>query len=178
MIACARFSPIPLTETSSSFVAVLMFTAAKAMPTAASQIANASTSFFIGSLLCFSAGFAAYRLDESSPAELQNQTVRPSERRNACRWPAMVSCLLVSVGELDHIAVIVRPAEKGDSRRQIIPGESGGNDDRRDEDQKCIQVRRAFLIDEGRIDSVFDQCGLMLHCFVDDCVELMIRHGF
>src|SRR5689334_3765941 len=56
---------MPLTDTSSSFVAVLMLTAARAVPAAAIQIANASTSFFIEASLCFPGDFRRVtRLDE------------------------------------------------------------------------------------------------------------------
>ena len=37
--------------------------------------------------------------------------------RCACRWPAMVGCLLVGIGEFDHVAIVVGPAQKGDSGR-------------------------------------------------------------
>jgi hypothetical protein len=45
----ARFSPIPFSEVSSSFVAVFMFTAAIAMPEMANQIAKTTNNFFINS---------------------------------------------------------------------------------------------------------------------------------
>src|SRR5215204_6141064 len=39
-------------------------------------------------------------------------------------------------------------------------------------------MRRAFLIGEGRGDTVFDQGRLMLDRLVDDGVELMVGHDF
>src|SRR4051794_18789918 len=47
MISCARLSPIPLRLVSSSLVAVLMLTAARASPESANHIVRASRNFFI-----------------------------------------------------------------------------------------------------------------------------------
>jgi hypothetical protein len=46
------------------------------------------------------------------------------------RWPAMVSRLFVGVGELDHVSVVIRPAEEDEPGRQIIARKSSGHDNR------------------------------------------------
>jgi len=87
-----------------------------------------------------------------------------------------MSCLLVSVGVLDQVAVIVRPAYKADARRQIVARESRGYDDGRHKDQERVEMRRAFLIDKRRVDTVLDQGRLVLYRLMHDGVQAIIRH--
>jgi hypothetical protein len=68
----------------------------------------------------------------------------------------MMGCLFVGVSEFDHVAVVVRTAEKGYAGRKIIACETGRDNDRRNEDEEGVDVRRAFLIDERWIDSVLN----------------------
>ena len=39
-------------------------------------------------------------------------------------------------------------------------------------------MRRAFLIDEWRVDTILDQGRLVLNCFVNNGVEFVIGHDF
>lgn len=50
---------------------------------------------------------------------------------------AMMGRLFVGVGELDQIAVIVRPSDEANAGWQVVAGEPRGNDDGRNIDQKC-----------------------------------------
>lgn len=84
--------------------------------------------------------------------------------------------LFVGVGELDQIAVIVRPSDEANAGWQVVAGESRGNDDGRNIDQKSVEMRRAFLVDEGRVDTVANQGWLMLDGFMHDGVELVVGH--
>ena len=88
----------------------------------------------------------------------------------------MARRLFISVRELDHVAVVVGPSQERDSSGQIISGKSGGDDDRRNVNQKSIDVRRALLIDKRRVDSVLDQCRLVFHRFMHDGIEPIVGH--
>ena len=90
----------------------------------------------------------------------------------------MLARLLVGIGELDHLGVVVRPAEERDPGRQIVAGKSGRHHDRRHEHQECVDVRRALLVDERRVDAFLDQRRLMLDRFVNDRVEPVIAMTF
>ena len=80
----------------------------------------------------------------------------------------MMGRLFVGVGELDQIAVIVRPSDETNAGWQVVARETGGDDDGRNIDQESIQVRRAFLVDEGRVDAVANERWLVLHSLVHD----------
>ena len=90
----------------------------------------------------------------------------------------MARCLFVGKSELDEIAVVIGPSDKAKTGREIVTGESRGHDDRRNENKECIEMKRAFLIDKGRVDAVADQRGLVLDGLVHDGVQLVIRHDF
>lgn len=90
--------------------------------------------------------------------------------------PAMMGRLLIGVGELDHVSILVGPSEEGDAGRQVVAGKSRWDDNRGDEYQERIQMRGALLIDVGRIDSVTDQCRLVLDGLVDDGVQVVVCH--
>jgi hypothetical protein len=100
-----------------------------------------------------------------------------SQWRCACWRTAMVRCLLIGVGEFDHVAIVVGTPQEGDSRREVVSCETRGDDDGRDEDKKRIDMRRALLINEGWIHAVLDQSWLMLDRLVHDGVELVVRHN-
>ena len=82
----------------------------------------------------------------------------------------MVRCLFISVGELDQITIVVGASNKANARREVVSRKSRWDDDGRNEKQKSVQMRRAFLVDEGRINAVSDQSRLMFHGFVHDGV--------
>ena len=88
----------------------------------------------------------------------------------------MMRCLFVCVSKFDQVSVIIRSSGKANTGGKIVPCESRRNDDRRNENQKCIQMRRAFLIDERRVHAVFDKSGLMLYRLMNDRIQAMIRH--
>src|SRR5262245_25535994 len=102
----------------------------------------------------------------------------PSQRRGACGWAAMMSRLFISIGELDQVAIVIRSPNKANARRKVVASEFRRNDDGRNINQKGVQMRDPLLIDERRIDAVFDQRRLVLNGFVHDRVELMIGHDF
>ena len=68
----------------------------------------------------------------------------------------MMRCLFVCVSKFDQVSVIIRSSDKANTGGKIVPRESRRDDDRRHENQECIQMRRAFLIDERRVHAVFD----------------------
>ena len=86
--------------------------------------------------------------------------------------------LFVRVGKLDQVAVVVWSADETNARRQIVARKARGDDDGRNVNQKGIQMRRAFLVDEGWVDAVFDQRRLVLDGFVHDRVQLVVGHDF
>lgn len=88
----------------------------------------------------------------------------------------MMGRLFVGVGELDHVAIIVRPSQENDSSRQTIARKTRGNDNRWNEDEKSIQMRRALVVDIRRTQSLADARRLVLHCFVNDRVEPVVGH--
>lgn len=100
----------------------------------------------------------------------------PLRLRHSGRRPSVACCLLVGEGKLDQLGIRVGAPEKRDASREIVPREARRDDNRRHEDQKCIDVRSALLIDEGRIHAVLDQGRLMLDRLVNNGVEPMIRH--
>src|SRR5207344_2898021 len=80
-----------------------------------------------------------------------------SQRRCACGRSAMTRRLFVGIGELDQITIVVGSSNKANARREVVARESGGDDDGRNVDQKSVEVRRTFLVDEGWVDPVLDQ---------------------
>ena len=82
----------------------------------------------------------------------------------------MMGRLFVGVGELDQIAIVVGSSNEANARREVVARESGGDDDGRNVDQKSVQMRRTFLVDEGWVDPVLDQGRLMFDGFVHDGV--------
>src|SRR4030095_9691723 len=72
----------------------------------------------------------------------------------------------------------IRRAEECDSRGEIVGCKSRGNRNGGGIYQKRIQDRNAFIVHIRRIDSVFDECRLMFNRFVNDRIELLIRHDF
>ena len=91
---------------------------------------------------------------------------------------AVAGRLLIGVGEADHVGVGIGAAEKGDAGGQPVGGEAGRDHDRRHACQERVDVRRALLIDIGRIDAVRDQGRLMFHRLVHDGVKPVIGHDF
>ena len=89
----------------------------------------------------------------------------------------MMGCLLIGIGKLDHVAIIVRTAQEGYSGRQVVASESCRHDDGRHENEKRVDMRRTFLVDKRRIDTVLDEGRLMFHRFVHKRVEFLISHG-
>ena len=89
----------------------------------------------------------------------------------------MMRRLLVGIGEFNHVAIVVGTPQECDSRREVVACEARRDDDGRDEDEKGIDMRRAFLINEGWIHSVFDQSWLMFDRLVHDGVQLVVRHS-
>jgi hypothetical protein len=63
----------------------------------------------------------------------------------------MMCRLLVGVGQLYHIAVVVGAPQKSYAGRQVVASETRGDDNRRDEDEKRVDVGRALLVNERRI---------------------------
>ena len=45
-----------------------------------------------------------------------NKSCHSSQSGGAGRRPAVARCLLVGIGQFDHLAVLVRPPQEGDSR--------------------------------------------------------------
>ena len=90
----------------------------------------------------------------------------------------MVCCLLVGIGQFDDSPFIVRPSHKGNARWKIIGGESGGNRDNGDEHQEGIEMRCALGIYPRRVDAVFDQRRRVLYRFMNDRIQLIVRHDF
>ena len=88
----------------------------------------------------------------------------------------MVCRLFVGVGELNQVAVVIGASNETHSRRQVVAREARGNYDRRHVNQERIQMRRTFLVDKGRIDTVANQGRLVLDSFMDDRVELVFGH--
>ena len=88
----------------------------------------------------------------------------------------MMRRLFVGVGEFDHIAIVVGASEKSYAGGQIIAGETRGHDNGRDEDEKRVDMGRAFLVNERRIDSIFDEGRLVLDGLMHDSVQLVVRH--
>ena len=50
----------------------------------------------------------------------------------------MMGRLLIGIGQLYHIAVVVRPAQEGDASGQVVTGISRGDDDRWNEDDEGV----------------------------------------
>ena len=90
----------------------------------------------------------------------------------------MMRCLFVCVSKFDQVSVIIRSSGKANTGGKIVTRKSRGHDDRRNENQKRIQMRRAFLIDERRVHAIFDQSGLVLYRLMHDSIQAMIRHDF
>ena len=90
----------------------------------------------------------------------------------------MMRRLFVGVGEFDHIAIVVGAAQKRDAGRQVVASETRGDDNGRDEDEKRVDMGRAFLVNERRIDSIFDEGGLVLDSLMHDSVQLVVDHHF
>ena len=88
----------------------------------------------------------------------------------------MMRRLLVGVSQLDHIAIVVGAAQKSYAGGQVVAGETRGDDNGRDEDEERVDMGRAFLVDERRIDSVFDQGRLVLDSLMHDGVQLVVGH--
>ena len=88
----------------------------------------------------------------------------------------MMLCLFVCVSKFDQVSVIIRSSGKTNAGGKIVPRKSRRHDDRRNENQECIQMRRAFLIDERRVHAVFDKSGLVLYRFMDNRIQTMIGH--
>ena len=82
----------------------------------------------------------------------------------------MMCRLLVGVGQLYHIAVVVGAPQKSYAGRQVVASETRGDDNRRDEDEKRVDVGRALLVNERRIDSVFDEGRLVFDSLMHDGV--------
>ena len=101
---------------------------------------------------------------------------RRRQRRRGGRRAAMLGGLLVGVGELDHRRLAVGTAEERDPDRQPLRREAGRHDHRGDVDQERVEVRRALLVDVGRVDAVLDQRRRVLDRLVDDGVELVVGH--
>ena len=105
-----------------------------------------------------------------------NELAVKLQRRNDSRRFAMVCCLLVGVGQLDHVAIVVGSAQERDAGRQIVARESRRDYNRRHVDQLRVNVRSSLLIDERRINAVFDQRRLVFHGLVHNGGELVIGH--
>jgi len=82
----------------------------------------------------------------------------------------MMGRLFVGVGELDQIAVIVRPSDEANAGWQVVSRKSRWDDDGRNTDQKSVEMQRPFLVDEGWVDPVLDQGRLMFDGFMHDGV--------
>ena len=90
----------------------------------------------------------------------------------------MMRCLFVCVGKFDQASVIIGSSGKANTGWKIILRKSRGHDDRRNENQKRIEMGRAFLIDERRVHAILDQSGLVLYRLMHDSIEAKIRHDF
>ena len=88
----------------------------------------------------------------------------------------MMRRLLVGIGEFDHIAIVVGAAEKSYAGGQVVACEARGDDNGRDEDEKRVDMGRALLVNERRIDSVFDEGRLVLDSLMHDGIELVVGH--
>ena len=88
----------------------------------------------------------------------------------------MLGCLLVSMSQADHICIVIWPAEKRDAGGQIVAGESSRYHDRGDVHQECVDRRRTFLVDKGRVDPIPNERRLMFDRLVYDGIELVFCH--
>lgn len=88
----------------------------------------------------------------------------------------MMRRLLVGVSQFYHIAIVVGAAHKSYAGRQIVARKTSGDDNGRDEDEKRVDMRRTFLVNERRIDSVLDEGRLVLDRLMHDGVQLVVRH--
>src|SRR5262245_37656560 len=97
MIAWAFFSPIPLSDVSSSLVAVLMFTAASAAPANANHNDSTRNNFFMMASSIFGGVAAVYSVrrvtarDYSTDGLLENGLITESEVKSQaglCNKPA------------------------------------------------------------------------------------------
>ena len=88
-----------------------------------------------------------------------------------------MGCLLIRKGKFDHICIAVGSPKEGNAHREIISGETGRHGNRRDVDQKCVEVRRSLHIDIRRIHPFADECRLMFSGLMDDRVKTVVSHG-
>ena len=102
--------------------------------------------------------------------------IRPRQRRRRLRRRAVVCRLLVGISEPQQDRFAVRTAEERDADRQIVRGESRRHRHRGRIDQERVPGRYALVALIGRIDAVLDEGRLVLGRFVDDGVELVVRH--
>ena len=87
----------------------------------------------------------------------------------------MLGGLLVCIRELDHGAIGVGSAQKGDPYRKLVGCEASGHRDRGDVDQVGVEVRRAPLVVVRRVDALADERRLVFDRLVDDGVEVVVR---
>src|ERR1700751_1726116 len=111
-------------------------------------------------------------------AMAQNLSRLALKRRRALRRPAMAGRLLIGVGQLQHVAVVVRPSHKGNPGRKVVARKSRRDSDRGNKYQERVQPRDSLLVDVRRIDSLADEGGLVLYTLVHDGVQFVIRHDF
>ena len=90
----------------------------------------------------------------------------------------MMRCLFVCVSILDQVSFIIGSSGKANPRGEIIRCKSRRHDNRRDENQKRVQMGRAFLIDERRVNAVVYQRRLVLYRLMHDRIQAMISHHF
>jgi hypothetical protein len=102
----------------------------------------------------------------------------PLKRRRGGGRPAMLRRLLVGIGQLDNGPFVIRSSHKGDSGRQVVGGESGRDRDSGYEHQERIQMRSALRVYPGRVHPVLDQRRLVLYGFMNDGIQLIVRHDF
>jgi len=90
----------------------------------------------------------------------------------------MLGRLLISIGQFDHFAIVIRASEKTDSSGKAVACKSRRDRDRRHKHQEGVQVRRTSVIDVRRVNPVADQRRLVLDGFMDNGVQLVISHDF
>ena len=86
--------------------------------------------------------------------------------------------LLVGISQFDHHRLAVGFAEESDPDRQIVGRETRRHSDGRDENQESIEDGDAFVRRVRRGQSVFDKPWLMFHRFMNDRIQMMVRHHF
>ena len=88
----------------------------------------------------------------------------------------MMGRLLIGVCELDHVSIVVGSSQENNTSRQFIARKSSRDDDRRNEDQEGIQMRRAFVIHIRWVQPITEERRLVLYSLMYDRVQPVVSH--